>query len=133
MNFALFLWVGAGSALGGMSRFGLSHAIQSRLITPFPVATLLINAVGSLILGFVVRVALGSTVLTSEAQLFLTTGFCGGFTTFSTFSYETVRLLEDGDYRRAGLYALASVVLSLIGVLVGFSMARLMLGSRRVI
>ena len=124
------IWVAAGSALGGMSRFGLSQAIQSRLATPFPVATLVINVVGSLIVGFVMRFALSSNTLSAEAQVFLTTGFCGGFTTFSAFSYETVRLLENGDYPRAGLYALASVVLSLIAVMVGFSLARGLLGAR---
>jgi len=131
MTVALAFWVAAGSALGGVIRFGLTHAIQSRLLTPFPAATLSINVIGSLILGFVMRIALSSTALSVETQLFLTTGFCGGFTTFSTFSYETIRLLEDGDYRRAGLYALASVVLSLIGVLVGFSLARGLLAARR--
>ena len=131
MSLALAFWVAAGSALGGVTRSGLTHAIQSRLLTPFPAATLSINVIGSLILGFVMRIALNSTALSVETQLFLTAGFCGGFTTFSTFSYETLRLLEDGDYRRAGLYVLASVALSLIGVLVGFSLARALLAARR--
>lgn len=131
MNFALLLWVGAGSALGGMSRYALTLAVQSRVTTPFPIATLGINVSGSLILGFIMRLALNSTALTQEAQLFLATGFCGGYTTFSTFSFETARLFEIGDYRRAGMYAVASVVLSLAGTFGGFALARAVLAARR--
>ena len=131
MNPALLLWIGAGSALGGMSRYALTVAVQSRLTTPFPVATLGINISGSLVLAFVMGIALNSTALSQEVQLFLTTGFCGGFTTFSTFSYETARLVEIGDYRRAGVYAVASVILSLAGTFAGFAIARAMLAARR--
>lgn len=131
MNFALLLWVGAGSALGGMSRYALTLALQSRTASPFPIATLGINVTGSLILGFVMRIALDSTALSQEAQVFLTTGFCGGYTTFSTFSFETARLLEIGDYRRAGVYMVASVVLSVAGAFGGFALARMFLAARR--
>jgi CrcB protein len=131
MNFALVLWVGAGSAIGGMSRYVLTHLVQSRLTTPFPWATLGINVSGSLAVGFVMSFVLESTALSQEAALFLTVGFCGGFTTFSTFSYETVRLLEVGDYRRATAYAISSVVLSLAGAFGGFALARALLAARR--
>ena len=131
MDIALLLWAGAGSALGGMSRFALTRAIQSRLATPFPVATFLINASGSLLLGFLMQIAMESTALGAEAAVFLTTGFCGGYTTFSTFSYETVRLLQDGDYRRAAIYAAASVVLALTAVFIGMALARALLAARR--
>jgi CrcB protein len=60
----------------------------------------------------------------------LTAGFCGGYTTFSTFSYETARLVEDGDYRRAALYVVLSVLLSLAGTFVGFALARQLLALR---
>jgi fluoride exporter len=131
MNLILVLWVGAGSALGGMSRYALTHLIQSRLTTPFPVATLGINVVGSLVLAFVVRLATESAGMNPEVQVFLTSGFCGGFTTFSTFSYETARLLETGDYMRASLYVAASVLLSLAAAFAGFALARSYLAARQ--
>ena len=74
--------------------------------------TLLVNITGSLILGFIMRYALGSTSVSAETRALLTAGFCGGYTTFSTFSYETIALMEDGDYRRAAIYVVASVVVS---------------------
>jgi fluoride exporter len=82
-----------------------------------------VNITGSLILGFVLRYALASPSVSAEMRALLTTGFCGGYTTFSTFSYETIKLIEDGDYRQAGGYVLASVVLSLIATFVGILLA----------
>ena len=95
MELSLVLYVGLGGALGSVSRYALTYMIQSRLNSPFPVATLLINVTGSLLLGFVVRYAADSAALSAETRLLLTTGFCGGYTTFSTFSYETARLYDD--------------------------------------
>jgi CrcB protein len=131
MDFKLILLAGAGGALGTMARFSLTYLIQSRQVSPFPVATLLINVTGSLLLGFMVQYATDSAAVTAETRIFLTTGFCGGYTTFSTFSYEATKLYQDGDYRRATLYALLSVVLSLAGTLGGFSLARAALAARR--
>jgi CrcB protein len=130
MELSLVLYVGLGGALGSVSRYALTYMIQSRLTSPFPVATLLINITGSLLLGFVVRYTADSASLSAETRLLLTTGFCGGYTTFSTFSYETARLYEDGDYRRAALYAALSVALSLAGMFAGFSLARVALAAR---
>jgi CrcB protein len=131
VDLSLVLYVGLGGALGSVSRFALTYMIQSRQLSLFPVATLLINVSGSLLLGFIMRYATDSTLLSAEVRLLLTTGFCGGYTTFSTFSYETAKLYEDGDYRRAALYAALSVVLSLAGMFAGFSLARMALAARR--
>jgi len=90
----LALYVAAGSAIGGVARYLLSLAIQQRATTPFPVGTLVINVTGSLLLGFLLRYATASSTMSPEARALLTTGFCGGYTTFSTFSYETVALFE---------------------------------------
>jgi CrcB protein len=130
MELSLMLYVGLGGAVGSMSRYALTYMIQSRSLSPFPMATLLINVMGSLLLGFIMRYATDSASLSAEVRLLLTTGFCGGFTTFSTFSYETARLYEDGDYRRAALYAALSVALSLTGMFAGFSLARLASAAR---
>ena len=122
----LVWYVAVGSAVGGASRFALSSFIQQRAGT-FPVGTLIVNITGSLILGFIMRYALGSTSVSAETRALLTAGFCGGYTTFSTFSYEAVRLLQDGEWERATLYVVGSVVLSLVGAMLGFGLASLLL------
>jgi CrcB protein len=127
----LALYIALGSAVGGVARFALTGIIQQRVMTPMPIGTLVVNLSGSLVLGFIMRYALGTASVTPEVRALLTTGFCGGFTTFSTFSYETVTLAEDGDYRRATLYVLASVGLSLLGTLGGVMLAREVLVLRR--
>lgn len=127
----LLWYVALGSAIGGASRYALTLFIQQRSATPFPVGTLVVNVTGSLVLGFVLRYALGSPAVSAEVRALLTTGFCGGYTTFSTFSYETVALIEDGDYRRAALYIAGSLVLSLVAAFVGIMAAGEVLGARR--
>jgi CrcB protein len=125
----LLWYVAIGSAVGGASRFALSSFIQQRAGV-FPVGTLIVNITGSLALGFLLRYALGSTSVSAETRALLTTGFCGGYTTFSTFSYETVKLIEDGDYRRAATYVVASVVLSLVATFLGIIAASELLAAR---
>jgi CrcB protein len=120
----MLLYVAVGSALGGVSRYLLGGLIQQLLDTTFPAGTLLINISGSFLLGVILRYAIETPTLSPEIRALLTIGFCGGYTTFSTFSYETVALLEDGEWTRAGLYVGASVVLSLLGVFLGFALAR---------
>ena len=71
--------------------------------------TLLINITGSFLLGFILRYGVETTTLTPEVRAFLTVGFCGGYTTFSTFSYERIALAEDGQWTRAALYVGLSV------------------------
>ena len=126
----LVWYVAVGSAVGGAARFALSSFIQQRAGT-FPVGTLIINVTGSLILGFLMRYALGSTSVSAEMRALLTTGFCGGYTTFSTFSYESIALIEDGDYRRAAIYIVLSVVLSLVATFLGIATAGQLLAARR--
>jgi CrcB protein len=125
------LWyIAAGSALGGVSRYLVSGAVQRFLGTLFPVGTLVVNLTGSFLLGLLLRYALETPTLTAEMRAFLTVGFCGGYTTFSTFSYETMMLLEDGEWSRAGLYAALSVVLSLAATVLGFLAARVAIAVR---
>lgn len=99
------LAVGAGGALGSVARYVLSYyALSGQLICGLPVGTLTVNAAGSLLIGLIAR-TIDSALLT---QL-LVIGFCGGFTTFSTFSIEMVRMARSGDYTTAALYAAASI------------------------
>ncbi len=126
------IWlVALGGALGSVSRFLLGPALQRALDATFPVGTLFINVAGSLILGFVLGLAAEGVDVRPEARAFIAIGFCGGFTTFSTFSYEAVRLLEDGEGSRAALYIMASVVLSIGAAFIGLVAARQLIALRR--
>ncbi|HEU4631804.1 MAG TPA: fluoride efflux transporter CrcB [Gemmatimonadaceae bacterium] len=121
----LSVWfVALGSAAGGVTRYLLSGAVQRAAGGPFPAGTLLVNVSGSFLLGFLLRYTLAVPAVTPELRLGLTAGFCGGYTTFSTFSAETVTLVEGGDYRRAALYALTSLVVSILAAALGFAAAR---------
>jgi fluoride exporter len=120
----MLLYVALGSAIGGASRYLIGGLVQRMLDTAFPAGTLLVNISGSFLLGAIVRYALETPSLTPEIRAFLTIGFCGGYTTFSTFSYEAMALLKDGEWGRAGVYITASVILSLMGTFLGFALAR---------
>jgi CrcB protein len=126
----LLWYVAIGSALGGVARFGLSGFIQQRVGPGFPMGTLVINITGSFLLGMLMRYTLQSEIVSPEVRTMLTTGFCGGYTTFSTFTYETAMLLEDGEYGRASLYIGASVAIALLGMFLGFAVANQLIGLR---
>jgi fluoride exporter len=131
VDWRLVAAVAIGGALGSVARYLLGAYIQGRVATAFPVGTLVINVAGSFLLGLFVQLGLDTAAVSPEVRFFLTTGFCGGFTTFSTFSYETYRLVEDGEFGMAGLYVAASVVLALIGCALGMSSARRLLAVAR--
>jgi fluoride exporter len=97
----LIWYVALGGAVGSVARYLVGVAVQGRSGLEFPVGTVLINVTGRLLLGFLIRYALATPAITPEIRALLATGLCGGYTTFSTFSYETVALIEDGDWRRA--------------------------------
>ena len=126
----IWWYVAVGSAVGGVARFGLAAFIQQRVGPNFPAGTLLINISGSFLLGLIFRFALGTDVISLEVRTLLTTGFCGGYTTFSTFSYDTMVLLEEGQSARATTYVVLSVVLSLAATWLGVIAARALLSAR---
>jgi fluoride exporter len=122
------LHIALGGLLGTLARYGLQGWIQTRAgADTFPVGTLSINVLGSLLLGFLVRYATGSAIVTPEVRASLTIGFCGAFTTMSTFSYETMTLLADGQYWRTGLYAGGTVLGCLAATVAGTAMANRLL------
>jgi fluoride exporter len=119
------LWyIAFGSALGGVSRYLFGGALQRLAGGTFPVGTLVVNVTGSFLLGVILRYAVDTPGLSPEGRAMLTVGFCGGYTTFSTFSYETVALLEDGEWTRAGVYLAFSVLLSIAATFLGIVTAR---------
>lgn len=116
------LSVAAGGALGAAARYGIGGWIQQVTRSDFPWGTMLVNVTGSLVLGFVM-VWLRGTTASVELRALLTVGVLGGYTTFSTLSYETVTMLQEGEWRRAGLYALGSLALGLVAVIMGMAVA----------
>ncbi len=122
----LVFYIAIGGLAGTLARYFLQGWIQTRS-GAFPLGTVVINIVGSLTLGFVVRFATSSTVLSPELRAALTIGFCGAFTTMSTFSYESMALLGDGEYLRAGVYMGGTIVGCLLAVIVGTVLAERLL------
>jgi fluoride exporter len=125
-----YLWIAAGSGLGGMARYATSGLMAAQFGTVFPWGTLVINIVGSLLIGLVVAVTgpEGRWPVAADIQRFLTVGVLGGYTTFSAFSLETLELIRDGALLRAGAYVGLSVVLCLmaagLGVAAGYAFYR---------
>jgi CrcB protein len=124
-----YVFVGAG--IGGVARYAIATLVDERFAPTFPLATFLINVVGSFVLGVIMRVALHGDAVTVEMRALLATGFCGGFTTFSTFSYETARMLETRDYRRAASYVGSSIVIAVVATFLGFMVADRLLVLRK--
>lgn len=122
----MIAYITLGGILGTLARYFAQGIIQART-GAFPSGTLAINIAGSFLLGFIVRIATGSTIVSPELRGGLTIGFCGAFTTMSTFSYETVALLSDGDYWRAGLYAGGTVFGCLLATVAGLALANRLL------
>ena len=118
-----YLWVGLGSALGGMARYGCSALAARYIGAAFPWGTLIVNVSGSLVIGFLAALAAPDeqALITPDARAFLMIGVCGGFTTFSAFSIETFDLARDGDWLWAGANVVLSVVLCLLAVWLGYT------------
>ena len=121
------LYIALGGIAGTLSRYGLEGWIQSRSATGFPLGTLTVNVTGSLMLGFIIRVATGTALISPDIRAAVTIGFCGAFTTMSTFSYESVALLNDGDYLRAALYMSATIAGCVGAVMLGAALGNKLL------
>ena len=124
MNWTFYLWVALGSAVGGVLRAFLSQLIP--MAKGFPWATLSINVTGSLLIGLFsgMLTHLADESLVPVLRALLVVGLCGGFTTFSTFSNETFRLLESSHYLSASVYVLVSVLGGLLAVYLGQTLTR---------
>ena len=119
-----FIWVALGGAVGSVARFGFNLAAPRLLGADFPWATLIVNILGSLIMGFLAAFLAEKYADQADLRLFLLTGVLGGFTTFSAFSLDVFNLVQRGESSTAMIYASASVVLSIVAVFAGFVVSR---------
>lgn len=108
-----------GSGIGGVARYSMQNWISRIYFFSFPFGTFTVNIIGCLLIGLFYALSEKGNLLTPEWRIALTTGFCGGFTTFSTFAYENMNLLRTGDYLYFGLYTAGSVALGIAAVFLG--------------
>ncbi len=127
-----YVWIAFGSALGGISRYGCSRLIATWFGETFPWGTIAVNVIGSFVIGFFATLTGpdGRVIVSSDIRIFVTIGFCGGYTTFSSFSLQTLELFRNRDYAEAGANILLSVILCLAAVWLGFVMANLLNSAR---
>jgi len=113
-----------GATLGAAVRYYASLWAAAQFGTAFPYGTLLVNVVGSFILGAFLTLATQRIIVSPGLRLFVATGFCGSLTTFSTYSYETVTMLEQGSYLTGALYLFSSLALGVLSVILGAALMR---------
>lgn len=123
-NMKELLIVSLGSFFGGGMRYGVSKLIATHANLNFPLGTFTVNVLGCLLLGFLSGLNVGSGWLSPSAKLLLTTGFCGGFTTFSTFMNESASLAKGGDSLTTLLYVAGSVAVGFVAVVAGHLLAK---------
>jgi len=120
-----YLWVGIGGFLGANARYALGGWIVNRVGVVFPYHTFLINVTGSFAIGVILTVLTGRLVADPAWRLFLVVGFLGGYTTFSSYTYEGLMLLDGGDWLGALWYVVGSNVVGLAAAYVGIVLARI--------
>lgn len=122
-----YLWIAIGGALGSVARYGLSSFTARLFGETFPWGTLLVNVVGSFVIGAFATLSGpdGRWIVPPDARLFVTIGICGGFTTFSSFSLQTLGLIRTGEFTAAFGNVLGSVLLCLLSVWLGYVFAML--------
>jgi CrcB protein len=127
MSLAIAVWVAIGSALGGVARYWCSGIVARLVGETFPWGTLIVNVVGSFLIGLIATVSGtdGRFLIPPEARQFMMFGILGGFTTFSSFSLQTLTLARDGQWLLAGANIVGSVVLCLVMVWAGHMLATL--------
>ncbi len=118
---ALYFWITLGSALGGLARFALSGLVAHHVGETFPWGTLTVNVLGSFVIGFFATLTSpdGRFLVGATTRHFVMTGILGGFTTYSSFSLQTLSLARDGEWFRAGANATGTFVLCFIAVWLG--------------
>lgn len=123
--FRSLLFIGIGSFIGGICRYLLQQFVQTNYPSSFPLGTLIVNLIGCFIIGLVYELSSKGNLLSVDVRLFLATGICGGFTTFSSFAYENVSMVLDGEFLYPLLYVLISVVIGFGAVHAGILFIKL--------
>ena len=121
---ANYLWIALGAVVGASARYILSQLIARNFPTAFPYGTLLINITGSLILGFFLVFSSERLLLDPRWRLLVAIGFCGSYTTFSSYAFESFALMEQGQWLLTGINIAGSNVLCLAAVFAGAAIAR---------
>ena len=111
--------VGCGGFLGAISRYIISIYTSKQFLFKIPLGTLIVNILGGFLIGLIMELTIKNNFISPQLKLFLTTGIMGGLTTFSTFSYETIVLIKEGNILLAILNILLNLILSLLGVVLG--------------
>jgi fluoride exporter len=119
-----YLWVALGAVVGACLRFGLSRLVAKLISADFPYGTLIINVTGSLVLGFFMIWTTERVLADLRWRWFIAVGFCGGYTTFSSFTFESMALFEEGRYLLFAVNILLSNILCLGSTLLGMAAAR---------
>lgn len=117
-----------GAGFGGMLRYWGSNFVYKFLPITFPYGTLFVNMLGSFIIGIVMYYLDSNQLISQQVRIFLTVGFCGGLTTFSTFSYETINYLKEREYLLAGGNVIANVFLTLLVLFIAYKISKLLGG-----
>ena len=124
MNLITLAWIAVGGALGSTMRFALSTAVLRMSGSLFPFGTFVVNLVGCVAFGAIVGAAEHRVVLAPDARAFLLVGIMGGFTTFSSYAYESLALLQDGQLAAASVNIVGQVVAGLAGLWLAFALSR---------
>jgi fluoride exporter len=124
MSYYHLLVIGTGGFFGAVSRYLVANGLAIRFGSDFPYGTLVVNTVGSLLLGFLSRFLLEHLIVDELVRIMLLIGFLGSFTTFSTFSYESIMLIQDGEYWKAMLNVFANGGLCLFFCFLGLQLAK---------
>ncbi len=125
MMLRTLLLIGMGGFLGSISRFLIGQGLHRIFDTVFPIGTMTVNIVGSFIIGVVYSLAERDNLISPEIRMFLAVGFCGGFTTFSSFAFDKLNLLKDSGFLYLSLYLGGSVFLGLLAVYLGTQIHKL--------
>ena len=123
-----YLLIAIAGALGAIARYSLSDISHKMLGWGFPYGTFIVNILGCFAMGFIMKASLTTTLIPETWRIPLTIGFIGALTTFSTFSYETIKLLEDSSYALAMTNIAANVVLGIAATIAGMAISKLILG-----
>ena len=124
MNRTIVL-IGIGGLLGSISRYLTASLFAKVFSSPFPYGTFIVNVVGCLIIGIIYGISERYNWLSADWRIFLTTGFCGGFTTFSSFAHENINLLQASEYLTFASYSIGSFAIGLLAVFGGIALIKM--------